>query len=126
MTETEEVQKLKQRILELEKLNNYYEQDGVVKLFYGLNRKAAEMADILNNTALKNLDLADPKDKTFDRIKVIWNDAASIAAAVKTLGETAGITNDEEKDTQESIYKKITTPESMADHVGQLAGQNSQ
>lgn len=111
---------------EAEKIINLYEQNGAAKLFYALNRKMNEMADRLNNTDLKTISLDDPKDKTFDRIKVIWNDAASIATAVKALGETAGITNDEEKDTQESIYKKVTTPESMADHVGQLAGQNSQ
>lgn len=113
MTESEEIQQLKKRILELEKLNSYYEQDGIVKLFYGLNRKAGEMADILNKTALKDLDLSDAKDKTFDRIKVIWNDAASIATAVKTLGETAGITNDEEKDSSNPKYK-IITAESMS------------
>ena len=98
MTESEEIQKLKKRILELEKSNSYYEQDGVVKLFYGLNRKAGEMADILNRTNLKDLDLSDAKDKTFDRIKVIWNDASSIAIAVKELGSAVGITGDEEKD----------------------------
>lgn len=113
MEESEEIQRLNKKILELEKLNSYYEQDGVAKLFYGLNRKAGEMADILNKTALKDLDLSDAKDKTFDRIKVIWNDAASIAQAVKALGETAGITNDEDADTKNPKYQ-ITTPESIS------------
>lgn len=120
MTEAEEIQKLNKRILELERLNQYYEQDGVAKLFYGLNRKAGEMADILNKTALKDLDLSDAKDKTFDRIKVIWNDAASIATAVKALGEAAGVTGDEEKDVQKT--RKVITAESIADNVGELAG----
>lgn len=110
---------------ELEKIINLYEQNGAAKLFYALNRKMNEMADRLNNTDLKTISLDDPKDKTFDRIKVIWNDAASIATAVKALGETAGITNDEQKDTVNPVYKKITTAESIADSIGELAGQSN-
>lgn len=102
-----------------------YEQNGAAKLFYALNRKMNEMADRLNNTDLKTISLDDPKDKTFDRLKVIWNDAASIATAVKALGETAGITNDESKDTSTPVYKKITTAESIADSIGELAGQSN-
>ena len=120
-----EIEILKAKIIELEKLNSYYEQDGVAKLFYGLNRKAGEMADILNRTALKDLDLSDAKDKTFDRIKIIWNDASSIAVAVKALGEAAGVTNDEEKDIVTSKFKRATTPESIADNVGELAGKSN-
>lgn len=75
-----------------------YEQNGAAKLYYSLNRKMNEMADIMNKNTLGNLDLNDPKDKTFERLKVIWNDAASIATAVKELGSTAGVTQDEEKD----------------------------
>jgi hypothetical protein len=42
--------------------------------------------------------LDDPKDKTFERLKVIWNDSASISAAIKELGISAGVTGDEQKD----------------------------
>ncbi len=106
---------------EAEKIISYYEGDGISKLFYSLNRKAAEMADVMNSINLKNIALDDPKDKTFERLKVIWNDAASIAIAVKTLGETAGVTGDEQKDTQLSKYR--ITPESIADVLGNTAGQ---
>jgi hypothetical protein len=75
-----------------------YEENGSAKLFYSLNRKMNEMANLLNNTNLSNLALDDPKDKTFDRLKVIWNDAASIATAVRALGDAAGVTGDEKKD----------------------------
>jgi hypothetical protein len=75
-----------------------YEENGAAKLYYALNRKQNEMADLMNATNLKNLDIEDPKNKTFDRLKVIWNDAASIATAVKSLGELAGVTGDEKKD----------------------------
>lgn len=100
-------------IEELEKKISLYEQNGAAKLFYSLNRKMNEMADMLNKQTLSTLDLTDAKDKTFDRLKVIWNDAASIATAVKTLGDVAGITNDEDKDTQRAKYR--LTPESISD-----------
>jgi hypothetical protein len=75
-----------------------YEENGAAKLFYALNRKANEMADLLNKTNLSNLNLDDPKDKTFERLKVIWNDSASISVAIKELGISAGVTGDEQKD----------------------------
>lgn len=115
LTMAETVEELKRKLAE-------YEGNGAAKLFYALNRKMAEMADRLNSTDLRTITLDEPKDKTFDRLKVIWNDAASIAAAVKTLGDTAGITGDEQIDTSKAIFKKVTTPESMADSIGELAG----
>lgn len=83
---------------EAEKIISLYEQNGSAKLYYSLQRKMNEMADMLNKQNLANLDLVDAKDKSFDRLKIIWQDAASIAAAVKALGELAGVTGDEEKD----------------------------
>lgn len=83
---------------EAEALIKLYEQNGAAKLYYALNRKMNEMADMLNKTNLAHLDVDDAKSKTFDRLKVIWNDAASIATGVKSLGELAGVTNDPIKD----------------------------
>lgn len=107
---------------EAELLIQKYEEDGVSKLYYSLNRKAWEMADLMNGTNLKSLDIADPKDKTFDRLKVVWQDAASIATAVKTLGDIAGVSGDENKDIQRK--KKIMTPESMAQELGDYKTQD--
>lgn len=75
-----------------------YEENGAAKLYYSLNRKMNEMADMLNSINLKSLQLDDPKDKTFERMRFIINDSSGIAAAVKSLGETAGVTGDEKKD----------------------------
>jgi hypothetical protein len=81
-----------------------YEQNGAAKLYYSLNRKMNEMADLMNKTNLSTLLLDDPKDKTFERLKVIWNDAASIAVAIKTLGDSAGVTGDEKKDVEKKPF----------------------
>jgi len=111
-----------EKIKELEAKLNLYEQNGAAKLFYSLNRKMNELADLLNKQTLANLDIADPKDKSFERLKIAWNEAAGIATSVKTLGEIAGITNDEAKDTQNPKYR-ITTPESISNVLGNTAGQ---
>lgn len=110
-----------EKIKELEKRLSYYEQNGSAKLFYSLNRKMNELADMLNKQSLITLDLADSKDKSFERLKIAWNEAATIAAAVKALEGTAGITNNEALDTQTPVYR--ITPETMADNIGELAGQ---
>lgn len=89
---------MSETIEELKKKIELYEQNGAAKLAYSLNRKMNEMADMLNKTNLSNLVLEDAKDKTFDRLKVVWNDAASISVAYKTLADAAGITGNEEKD----------------------------
>jgi hypothetical protein len=86
-----EIEELKRKIA-------LYEQNGSAKLFYALNKKANEMADLLNKTDLSNLLLDDPKDKSFERLRVIWNDSASISTAIKELGIASGVTGDEQKD----------------------------
>jgi len=87
-----------------EELKSLYESNGAAKLYYSLNRKMNEMADLMNSTNLKDLDIQDAKDKSFERLKVIWNDSASIALAVKELGATAGITGNEEADVSKKPF----------------------
>lgn len=89
---------LTRKIEKLELLVKKYEENGIAKLYYSLNRKSWEMADLMNSINLKDLDIDAAQSKTFDRLKVIWQDASDIATAVKALGESAGITGDEKKD----------------------------
>jgi len=102
-----------QENIELKKKISLYEQDGGANLFYALNRKANEMAKLLNKVDLSTLALDDKNDKTFERLKIIWNDSTSLSTAIKTLEGTAGITNDEDADTKNPKYQ-ITTPESIS------------
>lgn len=110
---------------QLKELLKKYEENGVAKLYYSLNRKAWEMADLMNAHNLRTLEIDDPKSKTFDRLKVIWQDAASLATAVKALGEASGVTGDEEVDVNKGKFKRITTAESIADTIGELAGKSN-
>jgi len=71
---------------------------GISNLYEALNKKAMEMAAKLNSIDLKNVSLDDPKDKTFDRIRFMINDSASLAEAIRALGAASGKIVDEEKE----------------------------
>lgn len=93
-----------QSIEELKAIISRYEQNGIAKLYYSLNKKMNEMADLMNKKNLSDLVIDDPKDKTFERLKAIWSDAASIAAAVDALGKLAKVTGDEQADIQRKPF----------------------
>ena len=59
-------------VQELEEKLQLYEQNGAAKLYYSLNRKMNEMGDLLNKTTLSGLDIADPKDKSFERKGLLY------------------------------------------------------
>ena len=86
------------KIKELESLLQKYEENGTAKLYYALQRKAWEMADMLNSVNLKNLDLDDPKNKSFERVVKLLENSEKVANCTKALGVLAGVTGDEEKD----------------------------
>lgn len=123
---------LENKIKELEKQNAYlisknyyYEEDGIGKLYHALNRKANEMAELLNKTSLTSIDIDDPKIKTFERLQKIWVDAGTISSSIKALELLAGINQDPTAEKKEvvQINKKPFSPENMADAVGELAGK---
>jgi len=101
------------KIKELENKIKLYEQSGSAKLYYALQRKMNEMADMLNSNSLKNINLDDPKDKSFDRIFKLLEKSETVSNSAKALGDIAGITGDEEKDINKK--SKGLTPESISD-----------
>lgn len=88
---------LKSKIAKLEEKLAKYEDNGMAKLYYSLNRKANEMADLMNGVELKDLDIDDPKSKSFDRLKVIWQGASEIAISLTQLGQMAGVLKADKK-----------------------------
>jgi len=118
------IKDLEKQIAYLEGKNSYYQQDGIGKLYHALNRKANEMAELLNKTSLTAIDIDDPKIKTFERLQKIWVDAGTISASIKELEVLAGISSsvvDFKKEQQQ--VRKPFSPENMADAVGELAGK---
>jgi hypothetical protein len=93
----EAIDELKQKIA-------LYEQNGAAKLYYALNRKMNEIADMLNNVKLAGLALDDKNDKTFERLKVLWTDSKTISEAAKVIGDGAGITGNEKNDVDKKPF----------------------
>lgn len=108
-------------IEELKAKISLYEQDGAAKLFYAINRKMNEMGTLMNKNNLSNLDIDDKEGKSFDRLFKLMEKAKVISEAAQTIQGFAGITNDETKDTNSPKYR--ITPETMADNIGESAGQ---
>jgi len=93
----ESIEELKEKI-------KMYEQNGSAKLYYSLNRKMNEMADMLNSNSLSAINLDDPKDKSFDRIFKLLEKSETVANSAKTLGAVAGITGNEEADVNKKPF----------------------
>jgi len=126
MSELEsKIKDLEKQVAYLQSKNNYYEQNGISKLYYSLQRKANEMADLLNDNKLTSTMIEDPKDKTFERLQKIWTDAESVSSAIKSLGVIAGIGQETEKKEIIQVNNKSFSPESVADAVGELAGKKN-
>jgi hypothetical protein len=128
MSELEDkIKDLEKQVAYLQGKNNYYEQDGIGKLYHALNRKANEMAELLNKTSLTAIDIDDPKIKTFERLQKIWVDAGTISASIKALEVLAGIGQEVTAEKKEvvQVNKKPFSPENMADAVGELAGKRN-
>lgn len=117
------IKDLEKQIAYLEGKNSYYQQDGIGKLYHALNRKANEMAELLNKTSLTAIDIDDPKIKTFERLQKIWVDAGTISASIKELEVLAGINSGVVDIKKEQQTRKPFSPENMADAVGELAGK---
>jgi hypothetical protein len=119
------IKDLQRQISYLQSKNAYYEEDGIGKLYHALNRKANEMAELLNKTSLTAIDIDDPKIKTFERLQKIWVDAGTISSSIKALEVLAGINQEgkDDKKEQVQITRKPFSPENMADAVGELAGK---
>ena len=56
----------------------------------------------MNAISLKDLDIDDPKSKSFDRLKVVWQGASEIAISLTQLGQMAGVLKTEKKAEGES------------------------
>jgi hypothetical protein len=119
------IKDLEKQISYLQGKNAYYEEDGIGKLYHALNRKANEMAELLNKTSLTAIDIDDPKIKTFERLQKIWVDAGTISSSIKALEVLAGINQESKEDKKEHVQvsRKPFSPENMADAVGELAGK---
>lgn len=102
---------LKSKLAKLEEKLAKYEENGIAKLYHSLNRKANEMADLMNGVALKDLDIDDPKSKSFDRLRTIWTNAAEIAISLTQLGQMAGVLKADKKPEESKPFVDLIAQE---------------
>ena len=89
----------KQRNDVFQKKFDSLELQGKAKLYYSLNRNMSDLSDMLDNIELDKVDVVDPKDKTMERLKMIWASVKPLVETISLLSISAGITGDEQKDT---------------------------
>jgi hypothetical protein len=113
-----------EKIKELEAKVAMYEHNGPAKLYFSLNRKMNEMADLLNKSNLAKLDLDNKESKEFDRLFKLLEKSQVISNAAQSVKDFAGLTGDEFADISRKPFKGYS-PESVADEIGELAGKKN-
>ena len=121
-----------ERIKELEKSNAYlvgkldsYE-NGDQSLYYAVQRKMKELSKVLNKYYLDEVNIDDKDSKKFERLSAILEKCEKYALSANALGARLGVGGtDEPTEANNAIVRKITTPESMADNIGELAGKRN-
>lgn len=98
-----EIDDLKQKVNVLEQKLAKYETHGGVRLYYSLNRKLNEISEVLNNHSIKDILTEDGKDKTFERMRALWNDAEKIVTATQGIATMLKMTSNEEEDGKKKI-----------------------
>lgn len=93
-----------QRKLEQEIQRNKIYENGDAKLYYALQRKMTEMANILNKYNLENVDMASKSDATFERVFKLLEKCETISASTNGLGQVAGVTGSEKKDVEKRPF----------------------
>ncbi len=122
----EELELLKKKVSILEK--QLSEKDKIIKDpsrrgYYALSRMAYQQIEYLENFDLKKQIESNPKDdKVYDRAKGLWEGLKTMIMDCRTLKQELKITPDDEEKEMKKIYR--TTPESIADEIGNIAGQN--
>jgi hypothetical protein len=109
---------LEQQLTEKEKII----KDPSKRGYYALNKILYQQIEYLENFKLKESLEANPKDeKIFERTKGIWEGLKTMIMDCRTLKGELKIPFDEEEKEIKRIYR--TTPESIADAIGNVAGQ---
>jgi hypothetical protein len=79
----------------LEKELELYRQDGIVGLYYSLNKKLNELSRAIDTASI---DFSSRDDKSFERLMKAMVESKLIAENMKWLRTEFALTGDEEKD----------------------------
>lgn len=113
-----QIKVLEQQLAEKEKII----KDPARRGYYALNKTLYQQIEHLENFNLKTQIEGNPKeDKIWDRTAKIWEGLKTMIMDCRALKQELKISPDEEEREMKKIYR--TTPESMADAIGNVAGQ---
>jgi hypothetical protein len=114
-----QIKVLEQQLAEKEKII----KDPSKRGYYALCRMMYQQIEYLEKFDLKTQIESNPKDdKVYDRAKGIWESMKTMIMDCRSLKQELKIsTAEEEKEMKRTLG---TTPESIADAIGNLAGQN--
>lgn len=101
-----------QQVKVLEQRLQKYEFHGGVRLYYSLNRKLNEIAEVLNNNRIDEVMEGDAKEKRFERLRALWTDAEKIVSAVQAIGAMLNLKGDNE---EADFRKKVPFIETVAE-----------
>lgn len=94
----------KNKVELLQKKWDSLELQGKAKLYYSLNRNMSDLSDMLDGIDLIKINMEDPKDKTMERLKMIWASVKPLVETLSLIGLSSGITGDETKDTERKPF----------------------
>jgi len=94
----------KKKVEALQKKWDSLELQGKAKLYYSLNRNMSDLSDMLDGIDLTKVNMDDPKDKTMERLKMIWASVKPLVETLSLIGLSSGITGDEAKDTERKPF----------------------
>jgi hypothetical protein len=114
----DELEKLKKENEDLKKII----KDPAKRGYYALNKILYQQIEYLENFNLKIQIEGNPKeDKIWERVAKIWEGLKTMIMDCRTLKAELKIPFEEEDKEIKRIYR--TTPESIADAIGNTAGQ---
>jgi hypothetical protein len=120
-----------EKIKELEKENSFlknrlrlYEEPSPVRAYYVGQKLLNQQVDYLKNFEFADEIKKNPKDdKVYDRSMDVFEKLTGNATKLNNLRSDLSLSGDESKDTNSPKYR-ITTSESIANVLGNTAGQN--
>lgn len=109
---------LEQKLTEAEKII----KDPARRGYYAIQKILYQQIEFLEQFDLKAEIASSPKeDKIYDRANNIWKELPKIILESRALKQELKIAHDDEEKELKRIYR--TTPESIADAIGNVAGQ---
>lgn len=119
----ESIEELKKENATLKLKLRLYELPGDVRSYYVGQKVLNQQVDYLDKFDFaKEIGVSPKEDKIYDRAMDVFEKLTGNATKLNNLRKEINLTGDETKDTNNPIFR-ITTPESIANVLGNTAGK---